>query len=62
MDHAFTNTIYTVLVFVIFIGIVLWAYSSKSKKSFDEAANLIFDDEKNEQKTEQKNRESSKHE
>lgn len=35
----------TILVFVAFIGVVLWAYSSKRKKSFDEAANLPFADE-----------------
>lgn len=35
----------TILVCVAFIGIVLWAYSSKRKQSFDEAANLPFADE-----------------
>ncbi len=35
----------TILVFVAFIAIVLWAYSSKRKQSFDEAANLPFADE-----------------
>ena len=35
----------TILVFVAFIGVVLWAYSSKRKNSFDEAANLPFADE-----------------
>ncbi len=35
----------TILVFVAFIGIVLWAYSNKRKNSFDEAANLPFADE-----------------
>ncbi|AHL75168.1 cytochrome oxidase [Stutzerimonas stutzeri] len=35
----------TILVFVAFVGLVLWAYSSKRKKSFDEAANLPFADE-----------------
>ena len=35
----------TLLVFVAFIGVVLWAYSGKRKDSFDEAANLPFSDE-----------------
>ncbi len=35
----------TVLVFVAFIAVALWAYSSKRKASFDEAANLPFADE-----------------
>ena len=40
------RTIGTVLVFVAFIGICIWAYSAKRKKSFDEAADLPFADEK----------------
>jgi cytochrome c oxidase cbb3-type subunit 4 len=32
-------------VFVSFIGVVIWAYSKKSKNNFDEAQMLIFDDE-----------------
>ena len=44
----------TILVFVAFIGVVLWAYSSKRKSSFDEAANLPFaDDPKPESKRDQ---------
>ncbi|UTW07715.1 cbb3-type cytochrome oxidase subunit 3 [Pseudomonas benzenivorans] len=35
----------TAVVFIAFIGVVLWAYSSKRKSSFDEAANLPFADE-----------------
>lgn len=35
----------TLLVFVAFVGVVIWAYSSKRKSSFDEAANLPFSDE-----------------
>jgi cytochrome c oxidase cbb3-type subunit 4 len=45
MDYAVSGSIFTVLVFVCFIGIVVWAFSKKSKKRFDEAQNLIFDDE-----------------
>ncbi|MCK8515627.1 cbb3-type cytochrome c oxidase subunit 3 [Methylonatrum kenyense] len=43
------NTFYgllTLLMLVLFIGIVLWAYSSKRKKHFEEAANLPFEEEK----------------
>ena len=46
MDNGITGSIFTLVVFVSFIGVVLWAYSKKSKASFDEAANLVFDDEK----------------
>lgn len=35
----------TIFTMVAFFGIVIWAYSSKRKKQFDEAANLPFEDE-----------------
>jgi cytochrome c oxidase cbb3-type subunit IV len=54
MDYAVSGSIFTVLVFVCFIGIVVWAYSKKSKKRFDEAQNLIFDDEPSTNKQESK--------
>lgn len=54
MDYATSGSIYTVLVFVSFIGIVLWAYSKKSKANFDEAERLIFDDEPKQDKRESK--------
>ncbi|MEP1446883.1 MAG: cbb3-type cytochrome c oxidase subunit 3 [Paraglaciecola sp.] len=54
MDYAMSGSIYTVIVFVCFIGIVLWAYSKKSKANFDEAERLIFDDEPQQDKRESK--------
>jgi len=45
MDIGTLRGLGTLLVFVAFIGVVLWAYSSKRKKSFDEAANLPFADD-----------------
>lgn len=45
MDYGTIGSIFTVTVFVSFIGIVLWAYSGRNKARFDEAANLVFDDE-----------------
>lgn len=41
------NTLYgllTLLLLILFIGIVLWAYSSKRKEQFDEAARLPLED------------------
>ena len=35
----------TAILMASFIGIVIWAYSKRRKKSFDEAANLPFADE-----------------
>lgn len=42
------NTLYgilTLVLLILFIGIVLWAYSSKRKEQFDEAARLPLEDE-----------------
>ena len=45
LDYGVIGSIFTVVVFVSFIGICIWTFSKKSKKGFDEAANLVFDDE-----------------
>lgn len=45
MDYGLAGSIFTVFVFVSFIGIVIWAFSSRAKVRFDEAENLVFDDE-----------------
>ena len=37
---------HTVVLLIAFVGIIFWAYSKRRKKSFDEAANLPFADEK----------------
>jgi len=39
------HSIWTVMLFVIFIGIVAWAWSRRQKKRFDDAANIPFKDE-----------------
>ena len=38
-------SLWTVTVFVLFIGIVVWAWSSKNKASFDEAARIPLEDD-----------------
>jgi cytochrome c oxidase cbb3-type subunit 4 len=45
MDINDLRGISTAFVMIAFIGLVIWAYSKKQKKSFDEAANLPFADE-----------------
>ncbi|MFC4699433.1 cbb3-type cytochrome oxidase subunit 3 [Glaciecola siphonariae] len=45
MDQGIIGSIFTVIVFVSFVGAIIWAFSSRNKKSFDEAANLPFADE-----------------
>lgn len=57
MDQGIIGSIFTVVVFVSFIGVVWWAFSKRNKDRFDEAANLVFDDE---EKQNRDNQESSK--
>jgi len=38
-------SIWTAVLFVIFIGIVVWAWSRRQQAGFDEAANIPFKDE-----------------
>ena len=45
MTFTLLQSLWSIVVLVTFIGIVFWAYSSKRKKAFDEAALLPFDDE-----------------
>lgn len=44
MDINDIRAILIVIAFLIFLGIVAWAYSSRRKKSFDEAARLALED------------------
>jgi len=45
MDINVLRSIITVVAFTVFIAIVLWAYSDRSKAGFDQAARLPFDEE-----------------
>ncbi|SDR83424.1 cbb3-type cytochrome oxidase subunit 3 [Pseudomonas oryzae] len=61
MDIGTLRGLGTALVLIAFVGLLLWAFSSRRKKSFDEAANLPFADEpKSEKREEEASR--SKHE
>jgi cytochrome c oxidase cbb3-type subunit 4 len=55
MDVNELRTIITTLSFIIFLGIVYWAYSGRQKSRFDEAANLPFADDDMQERTIQKN-------
>jgi cytochrome c oxidase cbb3-type subunit 4 len=46
VDSSLFQSIWTVVAFVIFIGIVFWAWSGKRKKRFDNAARMALDDDK----------------
>ncbi|PHR66946.1 cbb3-type cytochrome c oxidase subunit 3 [Pseudidiomarina marina] len=60
MDYITWRSFYTVLVFVLFIGVVWWAYSKGQKKNFDEAANSIFDEDEKSSVTKDSTKQESK--
>lgn len=43
--YAVLESIWTLVLLVVFVAIVIWAWSSKRKKAFDEAARMALDDE-----------------
>lgn len=51
MDLNDFRSWHTVVLLVLFVGIIIWAYSKAPKKSFDEAANLPFEDDQQEKAT-----------
>ncbi|MCH8533067.1 MAG: cbb3-type cytochrome c oxidase subunit 3 [Saccharospirillum sp.] len=53
MDISDLRALATVTTVIAFTGVVWWAYSSKRKSRFDEAANLPFADDEQHEKTSQ---------
>ncbi|HAS14664.1 MULTISPECIES: CcoQ/FixQ family Cbb3-type cytochrome c oxidase assembly chaperone [Idiomarina] len=45
MDYGTWRGVFSLIILAIFIAIVFWAFSRRTKKQFDEAANSIFEDE-----------------
>jgi cytochrome c oxidase cbb3-type subunit IV len=45
MDIDVLRSIMTVVSFVTFVGIIAWAWSSRSQARFEQAARLPFDEE-----------------
>jgi cytochrome c oxidase cbb3-type subunit 4 len=45
MDINTLRGISTALALIAFVGVCIWAWSSKRKGAFEEAANLPFDDD-----------------
>ncbi|HNI69083.1 MAG TPA: CcoQ/FixQ family Cbb3-type cytochrome c oxidase assembly chaperone [Nitrospira sp.] len=45
MDINDLRSIFTVLTFLVFVGIVWWAYSGHRRQAFEEAASLPLDDD-----------------
>ncbi|HLD65817.1 MAG TPA: cbb3-type cytochrome c oxidase subunit 3 [Pseudomonas sp.] len=53
MDIGMLRGLGTLLVFIAFICVVVWAYNGKRQKSFDDAANLPFADKTESEKREE---------
>jgi len=53
MDINDLRSVFTILTFIAFIGVCVWAWSSRRKRSFDDAAQQLFseDEEKIHQST-----------
>ena len=45
MDFVTLSSIMTVVAFATFVGIVLWAWSGRARRAFEEAAHLPFAEE-----------------
>ena len=46
MDYSLIQSIWTVVVLVLFVGIVIWAWSGKRKQGFEDAANIPFNEDR----------------
>ena len=44
-DYGTFSSVMTVVMMVVFVGIVAWAYSGKRRAQFDEAARMPFEDD-----------------
>ena len=51
MDAHFLDGLGTLLAFIGFVSVCIWAYSSKRKQRFEEDAKLPFADEESTEKT-----------
>lgn len=45
MDVNLLRILVTIVSFVVFVGIVVWAWRKRNTKDFKEAANLPFDED-----------------
>ena len=54
MSTSDFHSYYTLLMLIVFIGICIWAWSSKRQHFFSEAANLPFADDETSNKSIQK--------
>ncbi len=45
MDVSIVESVWSLVVLVLVVGIVIWAWSGKRKHDFDEAANIPFNED-----------------
>ncbi len=45
MDYPTIHSVFTLIIFLAFVGLVVWLFFFKRKPDFDNAANAIFADE-----------------
>lgn len=45
MSNSFVQTVWTILAFAFFIGIVIWAWSGARKKDFEAASRMALEDD-----------------
>jgi cytochrome c oxidase cbb3-type subunit IV len=45
MDFVSLRIVWTVLSFAVFVAILVWAYSGRARRGFEEAARLPFDED-----------------
>lgn len=62
MDINDIRSWYTVVLFAVFIGIVLWAWSGKSKRRFNEASQLPFNEVEHPSDTIEEHKKGDQHE
>ncbi|OBT12185.1 cytochrome-c oxidase [Vibrio sp. UCD-FRSSP16_10] len=53
MDISIIHSIWTIVLFVCFAGVVWWAFGKSRKTRFEEDANMIFADEPSSSKDQQ---------
>jgi cytochrome c oxidase cbb3-type subunit 4 len=54
MDHGTLSGVLTALLILIFIGIVVWAWSERSARTFEEAARLPLETDELSARTERR--------
>lgn len=62
MDLNDIRSWYTVVLFAVFIGIVIWAWSGKSKRRFNEASQLPFNEVEHPLDSTEENKKGDHHE